>query len=140
MEHSSDKLSAKLAEPFLEKLVFKNRIIVLVLFLLVTAFLTFQATKVKPDASLERMIPLNHPYIINFLEHKSDLENLANFIRISVEAKEGDIFNAEYIKALEEISDEVFYLPGVDRSGLKSLWTTNVRWVCLLYTSPSPRD
>jgi len=129
MEHSSDKLSAKLAEPFLEKLVFKNRMIVLALFLIVTAFLTFQATKVKPDASLERMIPLNHPYIVNFLEHKSDLENLANFIRISVEAKDGDIFSAEYLKALEEISDEVFYLPGVDRSGLKSLWTTNVRWV-----------
>jgi predicted RND superfamily exporter protein len=129
MKHSSDKLSAKLAEPFLEKLVFKHRIVVLVLFLVVTVFLTFQATKIKPDASLERMIPLNHPYIVNFLEHKSDLENLANFIRISVEAREGDIFTAEYMKTLEEISDEVFYLPGVDRSGLKSLWTTNVRWV-----------
>lgn len=129
MEHSSDRLSAKLAEPFLEKLVFKNRMVVLVLFLLVTAFLTFQAIKIKPDASLERMIPLNHPYIVNFLEHKSDLENLANFIRISVEARDGDIFTAEYLKALEQISDEVFYLPGVDRSGLKSLWTTNVRWV-----------
>ncbi|MFT5718948.1 MAG: putative RND superfamily exporter protein [Oleiphilaceae bacterium] len=129
MDHSSDKLSAQLAEPFLEKLIFKNRIFVLVLFLVVTVFLTFQATKIKPDASLERMIPLNHPYIINFLEHKSDLENLANFIRISVEAKDGDIFTAEYVKTLEAISDEVFYLPGVDRSGLKSLWTTNVRWV-----------
>ena len=129
MEHSSDKLSAKLAEPILEKVVFKNRVAVLVVFFIVTVFLTFQAIKVKPDASLERMIPLNHPYIINFLAHKSDLENLANFIRISVEARDGDIFSAEYLKSLEEISDEVFYLPGVDRSGLKSLWTTNVRWV-----------
>ena len=129
MEHSSDKLSVKLAEPFIERLVFNNRIVVLVLFLLVTIFLSFQASKVKPDASLERMIPLEHPYIVNFLEHKSDLENLANFIRISVEAKQGDIFSADYMKALEKISDEVFYLPGVDRTGLKSLWTPNVRWV-----------
>ncbi len=129
MQHSSDKLSAKLAEPFIEKLVFNNRMVVLVIFLLVTIFLSYQASKVTPDASLERMIPLEHPYIINFLEHKSDVENLANFIRISVEAKQGDIFSTDYMKALEKISDEVFYLPGVDRSGLKSLWTPNVRWV-----------
>jgi len=129
MEHSSDKLTAKLAEPFLEKLVFKNRIIVLVLFLIITAFLTLQAMKVKPDASLERMIPMEHPYIVNFLEHKGDLDNLANFIRISVEAKQGDIFSADYMKVLEEISDEMFYFPSIDRAGLKSLWTSNVRWL-----------
>jgi hypothetical protein len=113
----------------LESFIFTKRRFVLCAFVLVTIFLAWKATSLKPDASLERMIPQAHPYIQNYLEHKSDLENLANFIRIAVVAKEGDIFDAAYMEALSKISDEVFYLPGVDRSGLKSLWTPNVRWV-----------
>jgi predicted RND superfamily exporter protein len=29
---------------------------------------------------------------------------------------------------LRQISDEIFFIPGVARSGVKSLWTPNVRW------------
>jgi len=128
-ESAEESLGAHLAERLIEGWVFNYRPITLALFLMITCILVFQASKIKPDASLERMIPLEHPYVMNFLDHRDDLENLANFIRISVEAKEGDIFSADYIALLEKISDEVFYLPGVDRSGLKSLWTPNVRWV-----------
>ena len=124
-----DGHSVKMAEPAVERWVFSHRLISLVIFLSITVFLTYMASKLEPDASLERMIPLEHPYVQNFLEHKEDLDNLANFIRISVEAKKGDIFSADYLSVLEKISDEVFYLPGVDRTGLKSLWTPNVRWV-----------
>ena len=113
----------------MERIMFGARPLVIALFLLITFFLTYQAAHIKPDASLERMIPLEHPYIVNFLDNRDDLENLANFIRISVESKSGDIFDSTYMAELEKISDEVFYLPGVDRSGLKSLWTANVRWV-----------
>lgn len=117
------------ARPPLQRFIFGHRPLFIVLFCLVTGFLGYQASQIKPDASLERMVPLTHPFIINFLEHRDDLENLANFIRISVAAKEGDIFSEAYMRTLEEISDEVFYLNGVERSGLKSLWTANVRWV-----------
>ncbi len=122
-------LFSNLAEPLLEHLVFSNRLIVVVLFLGVSLVLGYQASKIEPDASLERMIPLEHPYVVNFLENRSDLENLANFIRISVAVKSGDIFTRDYMATLEKINDEVFNLPGVDRSGQKSLWTPNVRWV-----------
>ncbi len=75
------------------------------------------------------MIPLEHPYIVNMLDHRDDLDNLGNFVRIAVAVEEGDIFTAEYMETLKQITDEVFYLNGVDRSGLKTLWTSNVRWV-----------
>ncbi len=126
-EHESH--SVKLAEPIVENWVFNYRLTSLAIFLGITLFLVLMATRLQPDASLERMIPLEHPYVMNFLEYKDDLDNLANFIRISVEAKTGDIFSPEYMSVLEKISEEVFYLPGVDRNGLKSLWTPNVRWV-----------
>lgn len=115
--------------PLIERVLFTHRLLVLGIFLLISVLFALQALKIRPDASLERMIPLEHPYIVNFLKHQEDLDNLANFIRISVEAKEGDIFSAQYMQVLQKVSDEVFLLPGVDRAGVRSLWTPNVRWV-----------
>ena len=117
------------AEPFLERLLFNNRAIILLVFLVLTVFLGYHAVKIQPDASFERMIPLKHPYIVNMLDHRGDLENLGNFVRIAVETKDGDIFTKQYMETLKQINDEVRYLTGVDQSGLKSLWTPNVRWV-----------
>jgi predicted RND superfamily exporter protein len=122
-------LTTPKAEPFLERLIFNNRALILIGFLLLTIFLGYNAIKIQPDASFERMIPLEHPYIVNMLDHREDLQNLGNFVRIAVEVKKGDIFTKDYMETLKQITDEVFYLPGVDRSGLKSLWTSNVRWV-----------
>ena len=45
-----------------------------------------------------------------------------------MEATDGDIFSKEYMETLRQINDEVFYISGVDRSGLKSLWSPSVRW------------
>jgi len=112
-----------------ERLIFSNRPVILGLFLLLTVFLGFNASQIKPDASFERLIPLEHPFIINMMENRDDLENLGNSIRIAVSTKEGDIFNKAYMETLSELTDEVFYLSGVDRTGLKSLWTPNTRWV-----------
>jgi len=112
-----------------ERIIFTNRPVILAIFLLLTAFLGYNASQIKPDASFERLIPLEHPFIVNMLDNREDLENLGNSIRIAVSVKNGDIFNKAYMQTLSEITDEVFYLTGVDRSGLKSLWTPNVRWI-----------
>jgi predicted RND superfamily exporter protein len=115
-------------EPFLERLFFNNRRIVVLLFLLVTAFLSFQAVKIRPDASFIKMIPTYHPYIANYLDNREDLSGLGNAVRISVETTEGDIFTEAFQRTLMEVNDAVFFLPGVDRTGLKSIWTPRVRW------------
>jgi len=122
-------LTTPKAEPFLERLIFNNRVAILIAFFFLTLFLGYNAIKIQPDASFERMIPLEHPYIVNMIDHRDDLDNLGNFVRIAVATDSGDIFTAEYMETLRQITDELFYLSGVDRSGLKSLWTSNVRWV-----------
>ncbi|MBL4609974.1 MAG: RND family transporter [Pseudomonas sp.] len=114
--------------PFVERLIFKNRLVVLLIFAIVTVLLGYQAAQVRPETSFEKMIPLEHPYIVNMLEHQNDLANLGNSIRIAVAIEDGDIFTTEYMETLKRINDEVFFLPGVDRSNLRSLWTPNVRW------------
>nr|WP_298144000.1 RND family transporter [uncultured Pseudomonas sp.] len=113
---------------FLERLIFNNRPAVILLCLLISIFLFYQASQVRPQTSFEKMIPLGHPYIQNMMDHRDDLSNLANTVRISVEAVDGDIFSKDYMETLRQIHDEVFYIPGVDRSGLKSLWSPSVRW------------
>ncbi|PKM05472.1 MAG: RND transporter [Gammaproteobacteria bacterium HGW-Gammaproteobacteria-6] len=114
--------------PLVERLIFNHRMVVLLIFALLTLFFGYQAAQVKPDTSFEKMIPLKHPYIVNMLEHEDDLAGLGNSIRIAVAIENGDIFSTEYMETLKRINDEVFFLPGVDRSNLRSLWTPNVRW------------
>lgn len=114
--------------PFAERLLFENRVIVIVLFVLLTLFFGYQASQLKPDASFEKMIPTSHPYIQNYLKNRADLASLGNSIRIIVEATEGDIFDKVFQEALQQINDEVFYITGVDRAGLQSIWTPNIRW------------
>ena len=112
----------------LERLIFSNRPVVILICLLISVFLFYQAAQVRPATSFEKMIPLGHPYIQNMLSHRDDLANLGNTVRISVAAKDGDIFSKEYMETLRQIHDEVFYIQGVDRSNLKSLWSSSVRW------------
>ena len=114
--------------PLVERIIFNNRLIMLLIFAALTLFFGYQATQVRPVTSFEKMIPLEHPYIVNMLEHQDDMGNLGNSIRIAVAIKDGDIFSTEYMETLKRINDEVFFLPGVDRANLRSLWTPNVRW------------
>ena len=114
--------------PLVERLLFENRVVVIALFALLTVFFAYQASHLKPDASFVKMIPTSHPYIQNYLANRADLAALGNSIRVIVETTEGDIFDKDFQETLRQINDEVFYIPGVDRAGLQSLWTPNVRW------------
>lgn len=116
------------AESISERMIFHNRIRVCVFFALVTLFLSWNMfTGLKVDASFEKMVPMKHPYIQNMFRHL-DSSGGGNTVRMAVAAREGDIFSAEYMEILRQLNDEVFYLEGVDRPRLKSLWSPSVRW------------
>ena len=131
MSEARDKqtgLSGQQRPPIAERALFEHRVPVIIIFAVLTVFFLFQALKLEPDASFEKMIPTSHPYIQNYLDNKEDLASLSNSIRIIVASRNGDIFDKDFQEALRLINDEVFYIPGVDRSGLQSIWTPNVRW------------
>jgi predicted RND superfamily exporter protein len=119
-----DKNSGNLAE----RALFNHRPAIVLLCLVITVLLGFQATKLKLNASFEKMIPTHHPYVVNYLENKSELGGLGNSLRIAVEVGEGTIFNKSYLETLQKMNDEIYLLPGVDRPFMKSLWTSNTRW------------
>ena len=113
----------------LERLIFSHRPWLLVLFLVATVFFSYQITRLRPDASFEKMIPMEHPFVRAFMQHAADLGAAGTTIQVAVENTSGDIFNRDYLDLLQKINDEVFYLPGVDRNRMRSLWTPNVRWI-----------
>ena len=113
----------------LERLIFNHRRAVIVLCALITLVLgLLAATRLTLNASFERMLPLSHPYIQNYLENRNDLRSLGNSLRIVVENPSGDIYDAKYQEALRKINDELVLTPGVDRAWVKSLWSPAVRW------------
>ncbi len=114
-------------ENFFEKLIFGNRAVVVVLFALLTAFFAWQASHLRPDTSLSKMLPLDHPYIQNLFKYKDDL-GLGNDVQIAIERLDGDIFDPAYLELVSKITDEVSTIEGVDTSNVKSIWTPNVRW------------
>ena len=113
---------------FLERLVFNNRPTVMILCLITTLVLGFQATKIQLAAGFEKMLPYAHPYVANYRDNAAALKGLGNNLRVVVAVKEGTIFTKENLKFVEEVSNELFFLPGVDRNNLKSIWTPNTRW------------
>jgi len=117
------------SEPFLEKLLFSARPAVLAILAILTVVFAYGLTQIKLDSSIEKYIPLQHQFIKNYLVHKEDLGSGLSNIKLSVETKGGDIFTKEYMATLQRINDEIFFIKGVDRSAMKSLWTPNVRWM-----------
>ncbi|MDE2370877.1 MAG: MMPL family transporter [Burkholderiales bacterium] len=113
----------------LERLVFNHRRAVLFVCLLLTLVLgALAVTRLRVNASFEKMLPLTQPYIRNYLELRPDLRGLGNAVRVVVENVDGDIRDPRYLEVLRQISDELFLTPGVDRAWVKSLWTPTVRW------------
>ncbi len=115
----------------IERLLFNHRLLVVVLCALVTLVLGWQATRLQLQASFEKSIPTGHPYIANYLKHQTELSGLGNAVRIAVarpQGPEGSIYDAGYLDTLRRLTDAVFVLPGVDRVGMKSLWTPTTRW------------
>ncbi|GAB5451668.1 MAG: RND family transporter [Halioglobus sp.] len=117
--------------PRIERLIFSRRPLWLVGFLLVTLLLGWQASRLQPDASFEKMIPQEHPYIQAMMRHISDLGAAGTSIQIVVENKNGDIFDPDYLETVRKVTDELFYMDGVDRNNMRSLWTPNVRWTAV---------
>ncbi|HSW18310.1 MAG TPA: MMPL family transporter [Ramlibacter sp.] len=112
----------------LERALFNHRAVVIVLCLVVTALLGWQATGLRLAASFEKTIPTSHPFIANYLARQTQLQGLGNAVRIAVENPKGTMYDAAYLETLRKFSDEVFLLPGVWRQGVKSVWTPSTRW------------
>lgn len=109
-------------------LVFSHRRLNLGLLVIVTLFLGWHAAQIQVDAGFEKSIPKNHPYMETFKQYQEAFGG-ADLISIALIQKEGDIYNERFLGKLKAVTDEVFFLPGVDRSRVSSLFTPGIRYL-----------
>jgi hypothetical protein len=112
----------------LEPHVFGHRTLIIAAFALLTVFFGyFAATGLKLDTNFTKQLPREHEYIQTYLDHKEEFGG-ANRLLIAVIARDGNMFTPEFFKALKIATDEVFFIKGVDRARVQSLWTPNTRY------------
>ena len=111
----------------IEHLIFNNRRLLIGLFLLVTLAMAWSATNLRIDAGFTKLLPLKHEYMQTFTEHRKEFGG-ANRVLIALMARDGNIFTPEFFATLEQATDDVFFISGVDRAQVRSLFTPNVRF------------
>jgi predicted RND superfamily exporter protein len=112
---------------FFQRMLFGHRRVVLIVFAIITVALGTFAVRVRPDASFDKLLPSNNPYIAVYKATQEQFGG-GNVLLVSLEAKHGDIFQPKFFDALKRLTDEVFFLPGVDRTQVSSLFTPNTRY------------
>jgi len=101
---------------------------ILTVFAVITALMAVSATKLGVDAGFYKMVPLEHEYMKVFREYEKSFGG-ANRVLVALMQKDGDIFNPDFFTSLKKVTDDVFFIPGVDRATVTSLFTPNVRFI-----------
>ncbi|MEN8718755.1 MAG: efflux RND transporter permease subunit [Oceanococcaceae bacterium] len=110
-----------------EPIVYGNRMVALAILLILTVFFGWQASQTRVDAGFEKSIPLEHPYMKTLKKYQQDFGG-GNTVLVALIQEDGEIYNENFLAKLKAVTDEVFFLPGVDRSRVSSLFTPDVRF------------
>ncbi len=125
--HAMTRTDALVA--FLARLLIAWRRPLGALFVCLTVGLGYSALNTRLDPGFNKLIPMSHPYMQAFLEYGSTFSG-ANRVMVSVRWKgPGDIYNPAFMQTLHQVTDEVFFIPGVNRGEVRSLFTPNVRYI-----------
>ena len=134
-----------------ERLIFGHRGAVLAVLAVITAVAAVFAARLHMTAGFGKQLPLGHEYTETFVKYKDVLFG-ANRLIVVVHARtpppdgagavaprggetarerpvavSGDIWNPATLKKLNEVTQALLFLPGVDRRSVSSLWTPNTR-------------
>ncbi|MBN3857198.1 MMPL family transporter [Paraburkholderia sp. Ac-20340] len=108
--------------------IMRHRLALLAICVALTAAFGYSATRLRLDPGFNKMIPMEHPYMQVFNRYASAFPG-ANTVLVSLRWKgQGDIYNEPFMDALRHATDDVFFIPGVNRSRVFSLFTPNVRY------------
>ncbi len=113
---------------FIENVVFALRFPLLVTFAVLTLIAISSAVQLRLNAGFDKQLPIGHEYIETFQEYRDRLFGSNRVIVVVRSLEDGGIFTPSFMTRLKDITDDVFFLPGVDRRTVTSLWTPNTRY------------
>ncbi|HUR41022.1 MAG TPA: efflux RND transporter permease subunit [Verrucomicrobiae bacterium] len=106
-----------------------RRHILSVVFAAMTVFFGWSATNVKLDPGFLKLIPIKHPYMKTMFDYLRDF-NDANMLLVNLRWKgEGDIYNPDFMAAMQKANDDVFFIPGVNRVQVSSIFTPSTYYI-----------
>ena len=105
-----------------------NRYGIVALFVLITIGMAYAMSNLRIETGFKKQLPLKHEYMQTFLQYEKEFGG-ANRVLVALVARDGNMFTPEYFEAFETITDQVFFIPGVDRASVRSIFTPNVRFV-----------
>ena len=117
---------AKLLD-IIENIIFGARPLIIAIFLVITVIMGYGLSNLRVDASFSKQLPLQHEYMQTFMEYRDEFGG-ADRVLVALRARDGNMFTPEFFNALRQATDEVFFISGVDRSRVSSLFTPNVRF------------
>ena len=110
-------------------LIYGRRWLTFGVLMALTLLLGFHALRLRPDAGFEKQIPLDHPYMKVFKKYERAFGG-ANLISVALMRKDGgDIYDAGFLDKLKKLTDATFFLPGVDRAHVTSLFTPDLTYL-----------
>lgn len=115
---------------FLIPIIYGKRVLCGLILVALTVFFTVQTLRIEVDAGFDKSIPLDHPYMQVYKQYEQQFGG-ANQILIALvqEDEDQDIYNEEFLTRLKDLTDDIFFLDGVDRSRVSSLFTPDVRYL-----------
>jgi predicted RND superfamily exporter protein len=104
------------------------RYAVVLAFVAITAFMLYAMFQLQIETGFKKQLPLKHEYMQTFVQYEKEFGG-ANRVLVALVASDGDMFTPEFFGAFEDITNQVFFIPGVDRASVRSIFTPNVRFV-----------
>ena len=110
----------------LAQAVMRNRAVSLVIVLLITAFFVVGLRGVELKTIFSDLLPRGHPFVETYLDHPNFGNPLT--VTIMVKVKDGDIYNADTLKKVWDMTRDVDLTPGVDHDQVLSISTEKARY------------
>ena len=101
-------------------LIIEKRIPILIIISLISLLFVYKVKDLKVHTKFADLLPQKHEYIKVHNSIRSQFGG-ANKIVIVLLVREGDIFNPTTLQKIKDITDELFYIPGVDRFKILSI-------------------
>jgi predicted RND superfamily exporter protein len=110
----------------LEGLFFGRRITTLAALGALTVVMAVFALGLRMTSGFDKQLPTGHEYTDTFEKYRDSIFG-ANRLIVVVHSRKGDLWNAEFLRALNDVTQAMLLMPGVDRRSVASLWTPNTR-------------